>query len=337
MKALVWEAPSQMSMHNKPEPKAVADEVVIKVGHVGICGSELSGYLGHNALRVPPIIMGHEFAGEITAVGDNVTEFETGQLVTVNPLIYCGRCEYCQRGLNQLCVNRLLLGAHRPGAFAEYISAPAYMVSVLSDQMTTRTGALVEPTACGVRIGELVGDVREQDCLVIGGGPIGLVSMQVLILNGAKRVFISELDKERRAMGESLGGIPINPGEADPVAIVKEATDNIGAAVSIDAVGRAKTREQCIQATHATGTVILSGLHEESSVLPTADIIRGEIHVKGAFAYSPANFAVALQLLAENQVQLDPWIVEAPLEEGNRWFERLIHAPGNVSKVLLVP
>ena len=341
MKALIWEAARTMNMREEDQPTVPDDEILIRIGHVGICGSELSGYLGHNALRVPPLIMGHEFAGEIVALGGNVAninpDLKTGKLVTVNPLWYCGDCYYCQKGLTQLCTKRKLLGAHRPGAFAEYISAPAKLALVLPDGMSTRTGSLTEPVGCAVRIGELAGDVSGEDCLIIGAGPIGLLTLQVLKLNGANRVFIAELDAERLQMGEALGGIPIQPRDIDTVQMVKDETGGMGVAVSVDAVGSARTREQCVSATRPTGTMILTGLHEESSNMPAADMIRREITAKGSFAYTSANFAAALDLLAEDKIRLDPWIIEAPLHEGGNWFDRLIDAPGNVSKVLLVP
>ena len=341
MKALFWTAPRTMVMRQESEPNPLPDEVLIRVGYAGICGSELSGYLGHNALRVPPIIMGHEFSGEIVAIGTGVAEIDpslaVGQLVTVNPLWYCGECRFCQQGVNQLCTKRQLLGAHRPGAFAELINVPAKLVLSLPTGVDTRIGALTEPLGCAVRIGELADNVSDEDCLIIGAGPIGLLSLQVLKLNRARRVFIAEIDPERLKMAEDLGGIPIQPREADTVATIKNETDGIGVAVSVDAVGSGVTREQCVQATRSTGTLILSGLHEESSQIPAADIIRREINIKGAFAYSPTNFATALDLLAKNSIRLDPWIVEAPLKDGGKWFDRLIDAPGNVSKVLLVP
>jgi len=341
MKALIWEAARTMNMREQDQPTVPDDEILIRIGHVGICGSELSGYLGHNALRVPPLIMGHEFAGEVVAVGSGVSginaDLAIGKLVTVNPLWYCSECHYCQQGLTQLCTKRQLLGAHRPGAFAEYVSAPAKLALVLPDGMTTRTGSLTEPVGCAVRIGELAGDVNGEDCLIIGAGPIGLLALQVLKLNGAKRVFIAELDAERLAMGEALGGIPIQPRDVDTVQTVKDETGGMGVAVSVDAVGSARTREQCVSATRPTGTMILSGLHEESSTMPAADMIRREITAKGSFGYTSANFAAALDLLAQDKIRLDPWIIEAPLHEGGQWFERLIDAPGNVSKVLLVP
>ncbi|MCY4146116.1 MAG: alcohol dehydrogenase catalytic domain-containing protein [Chloroflexi bacterium] len=341
MQALVWRAARQMQLQNEPEPKATDDEIVMRVGHVGICGSELSGYLGHNALRRPPLIMGHEFAGEIVEMGPLVPQLrpdlQVGRLVTVNPLWHCGDCPACLAGMNQLCVNRSLLGAHRPGAFAEFVSVPAKLALTLPAGMNTRSGALTEPAGCAVRIAELAGAVADEDCLVIGAGPIGLLSLQMLRYRGAARVFIAELDAARLSMGLALGGIPLQPQDVDPVAAALEATAGAGVTVAVDAVGTAQTREQCVAATRPGGTIILSGLHEETSAMPVANMIRNEVVARGSFAYTPANFARALELLAEGALRLDPWIHEAPLKDGGRWFERLIEAPGAVAKVLLAP
>jgi len=337
IKALVWEAPKVMAMREQPAPAPQADDVLIKVSFAGICGSELSGYLGHNSLRVPPLVMGHEFAGEVAAVGAGVSGIQVGQRVTVNPIISCGECDYCQRGLGHLCAKRKVVGAHVPGAYAEYVLIPQRAVVPLPENLSLRLGALAEPTACAVRIGELSGAIKGETLLVIGAGPIGLLALQVLLLNGAGKVFIADLDAERLAMGAALGGQPINPRERDTVTVVREATNGVGAAVAVDAVGTARTRAQCVSATRSTGTVILTGLHEEKSEMPVAEMIRREIKGQGSFAYSPANFMQAVQLLADGKIRLDPWIVEAPLPEGGYWFDRLLDAPGNVSKVLLVP
>ena len=338
MKSLVWEGPSIMGMREQDNPAPEADEVQIKVAYAGICGSELSSYLGHNALRVPPVVMGHEFSGEIVSVGSAVGgSLAVGQTVTVNPLTSCGQCRYCQGGLNHLCPNRTLVGAHRPGAYAEYVNVPAALVLPLPDTMALRTGAMVEPVAVVVRIGEIAGDMSGEDTLVVGAGPIGLLALQALQNKGAKRVFISDLSAERLAIGAELGGQTLNPKSVEVVEAVKEATNGEGVAVSIDAVGLAVTRAQCVSATRAAGTLILSGLHEETSAMPAADIIRREIVVKGSFAYSPANFAEAVNQLEAGTLRLEPWIVEAPLSEGGQWFERLLSDPGDVAKVLLVP
>ncbi len=330
-----------MHVREQALPAIAPGEALIKVAYVGICGSELSGYLGHNALRVPPLVMGHEFAGELVALGEGAEArnpaLRTGQAVTVNPLTYCGQCFFCRRGENQLCAKRKLLGAHRPGAYAEYVTAPAEMVYALPEGLSLRSGSLTEPAAVAVHMGEWAGPLNGEAALIVGSGPIGLLALQVLQAQGAGPVFIADLDPARLAMGADLGGEPLDPRAADVPQVVKAATGGLGVPVTVDAVGTAATRASCVSATRSGGTVILTGLHEETSAMPAAEIIRREINVRGCFAYSPANFADALQRLARGELRLDPWIVEAPLAEGGRWFDRLIDAPGDVAKVLLVP
>ncbi len=340
MPALVWEAPRQMAVRELPLPEPGEEEVSIKVAFCGICGSELSGYLGHNALRVPPLVMGHEFSGEIVALGERAPErypnLRLGMRVTANPLVHCGECEPCRLGLNQLCANRKLVGAHRPGAFAGYTTIPAQQVVPLPESVSMENGSLAEPAACGVRIAELAGPLQGETVLVLGAGPIGLFALQSLQIQGAAQVFIADLNPERLAAGAALGGRPLDPRQDDVVKTVRAATGGRGAAAAVDAVGTAATRAQCVAATRTTGKVILSGLHEETSAIPAADIIRREILVKGSFAYSPANFTRAVELLAQGAVRLHPWVVKAPLAEGGAWFERLVAGAG-VAKVLLVP
>ncbi len=339
MHALVWEGPRIMQMREQNQPRPGPKDVVVKVAYAGICGSELSGYLGHNSLRVPPLVMGHEFSGTIAALGSNVqveqTKLAEGQPVTVNPLASCGTCSYCNSGLNHLCSNRKLLGAHLPGAYAEFVSVPAELIMPLPEGVSLRIGALTEPVAVGVRIGEMAGEVAGKDVLIIGAGPIGLLALQAILARGAARVFIADRDAERLAMGAALGGAAIDAREVDTAEAVRDATG--GVTVAVDAVGTATTRKQCVSALRSAGTLVLSGLHEESSVMPAADIIRRELVLRGSFAYTPADFAEALRLLATGAMRLDPWIVEAPLAEGGQWFDRLIDAPGDVSKVLLIP
>jgi threonine dehydrogenase-like Zn-dependent dehydrogenase len=203
--------------------------------------------------------------------------------------------------------------------------------------LSVRNGAMTEPAAVAVRIGEMAGAVAGQAALVVGAGPIGLLALQVLQAQGAAPVFIADLDPARLAMGAALGGTPIDPRAAEVPAAVRAGAGGQGAAVAVDAVGAAVTRAACVGAVRSGGTVILTGLHEETSAIPAADIIRREIVLRGCFCYTPANFADALDRLARAELRLDPWIVEAPLSEGGHWFDRLIDAPGGVAKVLLVP
>ena len=342
MSVMVWEAPHRMTMKEMALPALQADEVLVKVAYSGICGSELSGYLGHNALRVPPLVMGHEFSGEIVALGELALQHNStlavGQHVTANPMVYCGQCDFCRAGQTQLCANRRLIGAHRPGSFAGYTTVPAWMVVPLPDAVTLRDGALTEPVACAVHIAGWSGAAPGETVLVIGAGPIGLLTLQVLRQAGASRVFIADTDLDRLASAAALGGDALDPRSVDVVKIVREATGGRGAIAAVDAVGKAVTREQCIKSVRSGGSVVLSGLHEETSSMPVADIIRREITLRGSFCYTVGDFQAATRLLAEGTIILDPWIVEAPLSEGGSWFERLsAENPGKVAKVLLIP
>jgi threonine dehydrogenase-like Zn-dependent dehydrogenase len=341
MNALVWEAPSQMALRRQPLPALRPGEVLVQVAYAGICGSELSGYLGHNALRIPPLVMGHEFSGKIAAIGrqarEEYPELAVGARVTANPLLSCGNCAYCKRGLNQLCRERKLIGAHRPGAFAKFVAVPASQLIRLPESLSDVTGALAEPAACGVRIAELAGEIKGETILVIGAGTIGLMALQALRNRGAGRIFIADLSPDRLAAASHYGGEPINSKFMDVVRTAQQATGMYGAAVVVDAVGLEATRAQAIQAVRSTGVVILSGLHEESSPISAADIIRREIALKGCFAYSPANFAQAVHELAEKTISLDEMVLEAGLGEGGEWFDRLVAGKVSQVKVLLKP
>jgi len=338
MEALVWEAPRRMAMGSWPEPTAAEGEVVIEIAYAGICGSDLGGYLGHNALRVPPLVMGHEFSGSIVAVGPGVAgHLAVGSKVTCNPMLACGQCAYCAEGLQHLCINRSLIGAHRPGAFARRVAVPQRAVFVLPDDMDLRQGALVEPVAVGMRIGALAGDMTGRTGLVIGAGPIGLLAAQILQLQGAEVVFVSDIDPARLKMAGELGARVVDGASGDLLKIVRDATQGLGADVTVDAVGSTQTRALSVAATRSAGRVLLSGLHEEASSFPASEVIRREILVQGTFCYTAGDFAAGIEAVRSGSMRLDPWIIEAPLSEGGAWFDRLVDRPGNVSKVLLVP
>ena len=339
MRALVYEGPRILQMRDIPEPQPTPDEILVRVAFSGICGSELSGYLGQNTLRKPPLVMGHEFAGTIedrgSAAAARYPTLTPGRRVTVNPLIYCGACRFCLDGRQNLCVSRTLLGAHRPGSYADKVAVPAHMVVPIPESMSMERAALTEPLACSLRA------VRQGVCttrdrvLVIGLGPIGLLALQVAKAAGAATLLASDTDPDRRAMGEQIGATVLDPLAEDVVARTGELTSGFGADLVIDAVGTPATRRQAIMAAEPGGRVVLVGLHEEESELMINPIIRREIRLIGSFSYVPNDFAEALEWLAADRVLIDRWMITAPLEEGQACYERLLSKPGPVSKILL--
>jgi len=319
MKALVYEGPRTLAMREAPVPEAAEDEVLIRVERVGICGSELSGYLGHNSLRKPPLIMGHEFAGTVQAAGRGVSSFRPGDRVTANPLVSCLTCRDCMAGRPQLCARRQLLGAHRPGAFAEYVTVPARNVYRL-DGLTFEQGALAEPFACGVHICRLLRLDPADRMLIVGAGPIGLFALIAAREFGLRNVVVTDLNRERLAIAE-----------------LEALAGQGGFDVSVDAVGRDVTRQSAVNALRPGGRVCFSGLHEADSPLPVNAMIRNETAAYGAFAYTPADFACALEWLRQGKAELQPWIELRPLGEGGPSFEKLLGSPGATAKILLQP
>src|SRR5918993_1497857 len=183
MKGIVWHGPEEMSVEDVPVPEVEPGTVIVRPTAAGICGSEIEGYLGRMGNRTPPLVMGHEFAGTVTEVGEGADEDLLGRLVAVNPLSPDGTCRLCQVGLTNLCPNRSLVGIHSPGGFAEYTLAPASNVYPLPDGVEARTGALAEPLANGVHAARLgLSDGPVEHTVVIGAGTIGLMCLQAAVL-----------------------------------------------------------------------------------------------------------------------------------------------------------
>jgi len=339
MQALVWEGPRQMNMREVATPVAATDEVLIRVAYSGICGSELGGYLGHNSLRVPPLIMGHEFSGEIVALGDDVNEInpalKSGQQVTVNPLISPPWSKAALRGRHNLALPRNILGIHRPGSYAEYVTAPASNVYPLPAGMSLEHAALTEPLGCALRAARLSGCTATDSVLITGLGPIGLLTMLAVKAMGVQTIIATDTDADRIAIGKHFGVQVLNPLQDKVVEVVREVTSGEGVDVAIDAVGAAATRRECLDAVRAGGQVIFTGLHDEESTIQANLLIRNEINVQGSFAYTPLDFEDAFQWLAEGRIEIDPWLLKAPLSEGGACFERLLGKPGPVAKILL--
>jgi 2-desacetyl-2-hydroxyethyl bacteriochlorophyllide A dehydrogenase len=339
MQALVWEGPRQMNLREVADPEPAVQEVLIKVIYSGICGSELGGYLGHNSLRKPPLIMGHEFAGEIVALGAQAAEVKPGltigQRVTVNPLISPPWSAAALKGRHNLTMPRNIVGIHRPGSYAQYVAAPATNVYPLPESMSLEHAALTEPMACALRAAKLSGCMATDRILITGLGPIGLLVLQVVKAFGVQEIYATDTDADRRAIGEHFGVRVLDPQADNVVETVRKATDGAGVDMAIDAVGATATRRECIEAVTPGGKVIFTGLHSEESNLQANYIIRNEINLQGSFAYTPVDFEDAFDWLVKGRIEIDPWLLKAPLAEGGAMFEKLLNNPGPVAKILL--
>lgn len=340
MEALVWLGPHSLVLREEPDPQPGPGEVLVAVSAAGICGSELSGYLGQSSIRVPPLIMGHEAAGRIVADSDAVlgdgSPATAGTRITFNPLIACGTCDRCRAGLENICRTRSLIGAHRPGAFAPLVAVPANYCFRLPDHVSETAGSLTEPLACAVRAVVHAQIVPEQPLLILGAGPIGLCCLIAARAAGAEHIIISDIQPSRLALARQWGAeATINAREEDvQPALQRFAPLGVGAV--IDAVGTDGTRKQALQAVVPGGRVVFIGLHDETTNLAANYLVRQEITIAGSFAYTPAEFHQAQQLLAAGALTpSDDWLEERPLAAGPASFEELLAGKATAAKIVL--
>ena len=340
MQALVWLGPRDMVQRAEPMPKPAEGEVLISVGAVGICGSELGGFLGHNSLRVPPLIMGHECAGQVVQVTGGT--FATGNAATVgarvtfNPLVVCDTCDRCLSGKSNLCRRRQLVGAHRPGAFAQYVAIPARQCYPLPESLSLVAGSLAEPLACSVRAVALSRVKPQERLLILGAGPIGLCAVAAARAQGVEQIVISDVAPQRLEIARHWGASDvINAREQDVVVFVQQRYPG-GVDSVIDAVGTTPVRTQAIRAVVPGGRVVLIGLHDEESVIPANYLIRQEITVTGTFAYTDDAFTQAVDLLVHGVVQPSvDWLEERPLSDGPAAFAELVDGKAKAAKIVL--
>ena len=336
MKSLVWNGPEKMSVEEASEPTVEPGMVIVQPTAAGICGSEIEGYLGRMGNRTPPLVMGHEFAGTVTEVGEGVSEDLLGRVVAVNPLTSDGTCPLCRAGYTNLCPNRKLIGIHSPGGFARYTLAPESNVYPLPEGVDSRTGALAEPLANGVhaaRLG-LAGDPVEH-AVVIGGGTIGLMCLQAAVLDGAPEVYLVEPHEGRRDQALGLGAGAAYASADEVREALEEPTEGLGVDLVIDAVGAEVTRRAALELVRPGGRVVYIGLHDDDTTLGFHDVVRNQVTLQGSYAYTAEDYEQALQWLVEGKAGIGELPPVLSLEEGPGAFADLVKGPSTQIKVFL--
>jgi L-iditol 2-dehydrogenase len=342
MKTLLLSKYNHLEIADLPRPTPLADEVLIQVAACGICGSDVHGYDGSSGRRIPPIVMGHEAAGRVAAVGEKVTSLAEGDRVTFDSTIYCGACSHCLRGDVNLCDNRQVLGVscgdyRRAGAFAEYVVVPARIVYRLPDQLSFTEAAMLEATAVALHAVNVTQMPPDSAALVIGAGMIGLLILQALRATGCSRVFVADIDESRLKMATELGATAVLSAKSDLVPQIIKLTNGTGVDVVLEAVGRNETVSAAIDCVRKGGTVTLVGNISPEVTLPLQKVVSRQIRLQGSCA-SAGEYPKAIELLASGAIRVKPLITAvAPLDQGPAWFERLHAGEPNLLKVVLTP
>ena len=342
MKALLLSSYKHLELADLPAPSPAPDEVLIRVAACGICGSDVHGYDGSSGRRIPPIVMGHEAAGTVAAVGSSVKNFSVGDRVTFDSTVYCGECPNCKRGNINLCDRRQVLGVscgdyRRYGAFAEFVAVPARILYRLPDNFPFAEAAMLEAVAVaihGVNLAKLSGN---ETALVVGAGTIGILTLQALRAAGCSRVFVTDVDAQRLELASKLGATEILLSDDSLLPKILALTNNEGVDVTIECVGRNETVAASIDATRKGGSVVLVGNIAPNVNLPLQKVVTRQIRLQGSCA-SAGEYPQAIEWMAAGKIQVKPLITAiAPLEEGPRWFERLYSREPNLLKVVLTP
>ena len=343
MKALVLSQYRQLELQDLPQPTPAADEVLIQVRACGICGSDVHGYDGSTGRRIPPLVMGHEAAGVIAAVGSAVKDFAVGDRVTFDSTISCGQCHFCKRGQVNLCDARQVLGVscgdyRRAGAFAEFVTVPARVLYRLPDGLAFEKAAMIEAISVAVHAVHLTPVELNDTAVVVGAGMIGLLTLQAARLAGCRKIIAVDVDEGRLQTALSLGAThSIVAKDQDVPALVREWTDGRGADVAFECVGTSVTVQSAIESTRKGGTVTLVGNIAPRIELPLQSVVTRQIRLQGSCA-SGGEIPACIELLAAGLIQVEPMLSAfAPLEDGPRWFERLYSHEAGLMKVVLHP
>jgi len=334
MDALLLTEYMKLQVVDFPRPEPAPDEVLIRVRACGICGSDVHGLDGSTGRRIPPLVMGHEAAGEVAATGPAVTDLKPGDRVTFDSTIYCGECEFCRRGQVNLCDNRQVLGVspgpyRRHGAFAEYVTVPRRIVYRLPDGLSYEQAALIEAVSVAVHAVKLTGEVAGNSAVVVGAGMIGLLTIQALRAYGCESITAIDVDDARLTVAREVG--------ASGGVNARDAAGVRDADLAIECVGATDPIRTAISSVRKGGRVTLVGNVSPKVEIPLQDVVSRQLRLQGSCA-SCGEYPECIDLMASGAIQVDRMIsAVAPLSEGAAWFDRLYRREPNLMKVILRP
>ena len=330
MKALVYTGTLEMTYRDEPLPVTREGDVVMDVSAAAICGSDMHAYHGHDARRVPPLILGHEVCGTVK------TGRYAGKRMVINPLMACGVCQDCTTGRSNICSERELIGMYLQGALAEQVAIAERNLLPIPDDMDSVQAALTEPTATALHAVALVERVAyrplsEMKALVIGGGAIGMLAALVLKAKGCRQIDLGETNALRRKSVEDQNCATV----FDPIS--EKAPSNGDYDVIFDCVGSPITRETSSEAVRPGGIISHVGLQGAGDGFDSRKITLQEITVLGNYCYTNADLTASIDLLYEQRLGDLSWVEVRPLSEGGQAFDDLHNGRVAAGKIVLRP
>lgn len=343
MKAMLLSKYKHLEVVDMPKPEVDDNDLLVEVRACGICGSDIHGWDGSSGRRIPPLVMGHEAAGIVAAVGASVSNFHVGDRVTFDSTVSCGQCPSCRNGRINLCQNRQVLGVscnefRRHGAFAEYVLVPQNISYRLPDELPFEHAALIEAVSIAVHAANRSSVRLGDTAVVVGSGMIGLLVIQAIRLAGAARVIAVDLDDSKLKIAQSLGAdYALNAKKVDIPQEVAALTAGRGADVGLEVVGATETIQTTIECVKRGGAVTLVGNLAPKIELPLQAVVTRELSIYGSCA-SNGEYPECIEYLRRGAIRVEPLITAtASLDEGPQWFEKLYAGLPGAMKVILQP
>ncbi|MEM2180086.1 MAG: alcohol dehydrogenase catalytic domain-containing protein [Nitrososphaeria archaeon] len=325
MKAIVIKKPYEISIEDVNVPEISHNELLIKVKAVGICASEVHAFQGAHPFRIPPIISGHEFSGEVFKVGANVRGFSEGDRVTAFPIIACGSCEYCLSGKNNLCENRIVLGTSKwLGPFGEYIKAPETVVYKIPNDITYDEGALIEPLAVGFHTFKRANVKPDQTLAIFGAGAIGLSTLIIAKYFGTKTLVFEPVEFKANIAKKLGADIVANPILHDTKKILSEISIK-GVDAAIDCAGAKSSLLNAIDMVKKDGRVVVTALFKEKIEIDPLAIMLKEINILGSNMYTSEEFKQTVSISSHVKDKLSQLIThKMNFEQANEAFKLML-------------
>jgi (R,R)-butanediol dehydrogenase/meso-butanediol dehydrogenase/diacetyl reductase/L-iditol 2-dehydrogenase len=344
MKALLMEEYKKLRYTDVPDPQITGGhDILVRVKAAAICGSDVHGFDGSTGRRKPPIIMGHEAAGDVAAVGGEVQNFKIGDRITFDSTIYCGSCFYCQNGQVNLCDNRTVLGVscdeyRRHGAFAEYVLVPEHICYPLPPSLSYEEAAMTEPAGVAAHAFRITPVGLDETVAVVGAGLIGLLLLDILRASTAGKIIALDTDPDRRLIALAQGADAVfDPADKDLDKQIKELVPGRGVDRVFEAVGATAPIQTALAIVRKGGSVTLIGNVSPKIELPLQSVVTRQISLLGSCAIA-GEYPLVLDLMARKKINVESLISrKAPLSEGQLWFDKLYNREDNLLKVVLIP
>ncbi len=334
MRATTLTDVGSVEVQERDRPTPNDDELLVQVGACGVCMTDYHMYHGSFAAETP-LVLGHESAGTVAEVGTDVTSYESGDRVAINPTIPCNACTYCKRGETHLCEHNTSIGGAADniihGAFAEYVRVPQTNVETIGE-MSFERAAIAEPLACCLHGVEQVDYKPGDSVAIIGAGPIGLLLLRVFRNVGAAPVVVSELDEERRNLAADFGAdAVVNPQASDDPSAAIQVAAGGPVDVGVEAIGLAPTIEQANAVTGKGGSTLIFGVPDQEATIDVRphDIFFGEVGYRGSYSLTTEDFERAVTLLEHRRIGAESLVTDRiGLEDLPTAFERMENADG---------